>query len=201
MFNGTGRVPDIDGLEIDSAGVQVQYDKRGEPIGIPVDSKLRTNVGHIYAIGDVLTQSPKLTPVGTIESSVVSHNLIHGDVKDIDYGVIPSIAFTEPEIASVGMKEQELDDPSAYTIIPKEGRSQPSFADKSRNLDHAYKKFIVDKEGYLVGAHLVGYGIEDLINMYAVIIQNRIPVSTLWLAYAYPTESYDHLRILSGGVR
>jgi len=95
-----GRVPNGKLLDVGKAGVQV--DDRGF---IQVDKQLRTNVPHIYAIGDIVGQ-PMLAHKGTHEGHVAAE-VIAGKKHYFDPKVIPSIAYTEPEVAWVGMTEKE----------------------------------------------------------------------------------------------
>jgi dihydrolipoamide dehydrogenase len=95
-----GRRANGDRLELDAAGVRA--DERGE---IPVDEQRRTNVGHIYAIGD-LTGEPMLAHKATHEGKVAAEVIAGHDVT-FDPRAIPSVAYTDPEIAWTGLTETD----------------------------------------------------------------------------------------------
>lgn len=102
----TGRRPNSDRIAIERAGVKV-----GPKGQIAVDEFLRTNVPHIFAAGDVIgTQinSQMATPVGSQDGGVVAHNaLTSGEPRKVNHRVIPRTIFTDPQIAVVGMTEEE----------------------------------------------------------------------------------------------
>lgn len=96
-----GRRPFTDGLFSDDAGIQV--DKRGF---IEVDDECRTRVKGVYAVGDCV-RGPMLAHKGS-EEGVMAADLIAGEIAEVNYNVIPSVIYTAPEIAWVGLTEQEV---------------------------------------------------------------------------------------------
>lgn len=97
----TGRRPFTKGLNLESLGIQT--DKLGR---IPVDSHLRTQVPHIYAIGDII-EGPMLAHKGE-EEGVAAVDHIAGVYSHVNYNNIPSVVYTHPEIATLGYTEEEL---------------------------------------------------------------------------------------------
>lgn len=106
LLVATGRRPNSDRIDLEKAGVSV-----GEKGQIPVDRYLRTNVPHIFAAGDVIgseTASQMATPVGSHDGGIAAHNaLSDGEPRAVDHRVIPRTIFTDPQVAVVGMTEEE----------------------------------------------------------------------------------------------
>ncbi len=94
-----GRQPNLDGLDIEKAGVALN--ERGR--GISVDGHMRTNVEHIYAVGDV-TNIIQLAHVASHQGMAAVDNIL-GKAADVDYSAIPNVVFTSPEISGVGLTE------------------------------------------------------------------------------------------------
>ncbi|MDP5101086.1 MAG: FAD-dependent oxidoreductase, partial [Nonlabens sp.] len=101
IFNTAGRVPSTDSLKLENAGVVTDSD------GIVVNNKMQsTTQSHIYACGDVSAHALPLTPLSSIEASVVASNLV-GKPRDIEIPAIPSVVFTIPQCATIGLTEKE----------------------------------------------------------------------------------------------
>lgn len=102
----TGRRPNSDKIAIDKAGVAL-----GKHGGIRVDEFLRTNVPHIFAAGDVIdneVHSQMATPVGSQDGGIVAHNAFASEeARRVNHRVIPRTIFTDPQVAFVGMTEEE----------------------------------------------------------------------------------------------
>jgi mercuric reductase len=106
LLVAAGRRPNSDVIEIEKAGVSV-----GDKGQILIDQHLRTSVAHIFAAGDVIgseTGSQMATPVGSHDGGIAAHNaLSNKEPRAVDHRVIPRTIFTDPQIAVVGMTEQE----------------------------------------------------------------------------------------------
>lgn len=101
----TGRAPNTDELGLDVAGVA--RDERGF---VPVDDHLRTNVGHIWAAGDVIGRhsgAQMATPVGAHDGNIAAGNALGGAMRMVDHTVLPRTIFTDPQIATVGLTDEE----------------------------------------------------------------------------------------------
>lgn len=146
-----GRKPFTDGLGLAEAGVTM--DERGF---IPVDEDFQTNVAGIFAIGDVLPDVPMLAHKAEEEGVVVAEK-IAGHVGSVNYGAIPGVCYTWPEVATVGKSEDEL---KADGIAYNKGRF--SFAANSRarssgDREGGFVKLLADKTtDRLLGAHIIG---------------------------------------------
>lgn len=146
-----GRKPFTDGLGLAEAGVTM--DNRGF---IPVDEDYQTNIAGIFAIGDVLPEVPMLAHKAEEEGVVVAEK-IAGHVGSVNYGAMPGVCYTWPEVATVGRSEDEL---KADGIAYNKGRF--SFAANSRarssgDNEGGFVKLLADKAtDRLLGAHIIG---------------------------------------------
>lgn len=103
IFFAQGRVPNVEGLGLGTAGIQ--YDPAG---GIRVDSSLRTNRLHIFAVGDVTGEYP-LVHVAIYQGEIAARNAVNGASEEADYTLMSAhTIFSDPQIAHVGMNEKEL---------------------------------------------------------------------------------------------
>ncbi len=102
----TGRRPHTEALGLERAGVEI--DSAG---AVRVDRTLRTSVSHIWAAGDVIgreTASQMATPVGAHDGKIAAHNALSGEPpREVDHTVIPRTIFTDPQVAVVGMTDEE----------------------------------------------------------------------------------------------
>ena len=159
-----GRAPNGKAISAEAAGVAVT--ERGF---IEVDSQMRTNVPHIYAIGDIARQ-PMLAHKAVHEGHVAAEAAA-GQKSHFDARVIPSVAYTDPEVAWVGLPEDE-----AKKAGTKVGVAKFPWAASGRAIanarDEGFTKLIFDLETHrIVGAGIVGTGAGDLISELALAIE------------------------------
>jgi dihydrolipoamide dehydrogenase len=179
-----GRRPNSENLGLEAAGVAV--DKRGYVIA---DDHLRTNVAGIYAIGDLIG-GMMLAHKATKEGEVVAE-VIAGHKAAFDVRTIPAVVFTDPEIASTGLTEDEAKQKGHATL--KVGKFP--FAALGRALSvndtEGFVKVIGDaKTGELLGLHIVGNGAGDLISEGSLAIEMGAVMDDLRLTvHPHPTLS------------
>jgi dihydrolipoamide dehydrogenase len=159
-----GRVPNGKRIGADAAGVAV--DARGF---VPVDEQMRTNVPHIFAIGDIARQ-PMLAHKAVHEGHVAAEAAA-GQKSYFDARVIPSVAYTDPEIAWAGFTEEEAKKQSV-----KYGVAKFPWAASGRAIangrDEGFTKLIFSEETHrLIGGAIVGAGAGDLISEIALAIE------------------------------
>ena len=159
-----GRSPNGNKIGAEKAGVTVN--ERGF---IPVDSQMRTNVPNIFAIGDIVGQ-PMLAHKAVHEGHVAAEAAA-GEKSHFDPRVIPGVAYTDPEIAWVGITEEE-----AKKLGVKIGVSKFPWAASGRAIangrDEGFTKLIFDADSHrIVGAGIVGTGAGDLISELALAIE------------------------------
>lgn len=176
-----GRRPLSAGIGLDQAGVTV--DAKGF---IPVDLQQRTNVAHIYAIGDVAGQ-PMLAHKASHEG-VVAAEVIAGKPTKRDYKCVPAVVFTDPEIASVGYTEEECTAKGIDFVVGKfpfaaSGRAM------SLNETEGFTKLVADKHSKLVlGAHIVGPEASEIIAECGLAIEMGATLEDIALTvHAHPT--------------
>jgi dihydrolipoamide dehydrogenase len=178
-----GRRPLVEGLGLEAIGLGV--DGRGF---IPVDEGMRTRVEGVYAIGDVVP-TPMLAHVAMDEGAVAAER-IAGQRSMMHYNAIPAVVFTHPELASVGLKEQEAID-KGYTIrvgrFPFRGVGRA----RARGELEGWVKMIADAEtDKLLGVHCIGAEAGHLIHEAVVAMSYGGSAEDIALTvHAHPTLS------------
>jgi dihydrolipoamide dehydrogenase len=159
-----GRVPNGKKIGADKAGVNV--DARGF---ITVDSQMRTNVANIYAIGDI-AGNPMLAHKAVHEGHVAAE-AAHGMKSHFDARVVPSVAYTDPEIAWVGLTEDEAKKDGVAIGVAKFPWAASGRAIANAR-DEGFTKLIFDAETHrVVGGAIVGLGAGDLISELALAVE------------------------------
>ena len=159
-----GRSPNGNKIGADKAGVEVS--ERGF---IPVDRQMRTNVKHIFAIGDLVGQ-PMLAHKATHEAKVAAEAAA-GQKSFFDARVIPSVAYTDPEIAWVGVTEREAKEKGLKIGV---GKFPWAASGRAIGIDRTegFTKLLFDEETHrIVGAGIVGPHAGDLISELALAIE------------------------------
>ena len=178
-----GRKPYTDGLGLEKVGIKVN--ERGQ---IETNSHLQTNVASIYAIGDVV-QGAMLAHKAEEEGVIVAEFLA-GQKPHIDYNLIPGIVYTWPEAAAVGKTEQELKDAK---IEYKSGKFSMRALGRSRasgDIDGFVKVLADKKTDEILGVHMVGARVADLIMEAAVAMEFRASAEDLArICHGHPTYS------------
>ena len=178
-----GRRPYVEGLGIDAVGLEL--DERGY---IPVDEALRTTVDGIYAIGDVVP-TPMLAHVA-MDEGVVAAERIAGQSSVMHYNAIPAVVFTHPEIASVGLTEQQARD-QGHTVrigrFPFRGIGRA----RARNDVEGWVKMVTDADtDKLLGVHCIGAEAGHLIHEAVVVMSYGGYAEDIALTvHAHPTLS------------
>jgi dihydrolipoamide dehydrogenase len=165
VLQAVGRSPNGKKIGADKAGVAV-----GERGFIPVDIQMRTNVPHIFAIGDIVGQ-PMLAHKAVHEAHVAAE-VASGDVKVVfDARVIPSVAYTDPEVAWVGLTEDEA---KAQGVKVKKGLFPWTASGRAiaNGRDEGFTKLLFDQESHrIVGGGIVGTHAGDMIGEVALAIE------------------------------
>jgi len=178
-----GRAPNGKKIDAEKAGVYV--DERGF---IPADNQLRTNVGHIHAIGDIIGQ-PMLAHKAVHEGKTAAE-VCAGHKAYFDARVIPSVAYTDPEVAWVGMTEEE-----ARSAGVKYGKGVFPWAASGRSLaigrDEGITKMIFDEDSQrVIGVGIVGPSAGDLISEGVLAIEMGCDASDIGMTiHPHPTLS------------
>jgi glutathione reductase (NADPH) len=187
VVNCSGRVPDLDDLELEAG--KVTHSEHG----ISVNDFLQ-NSGNprVYAIGDACDGGPQLAPVADMQAAIAAGNILNGNTTTPDYRGIPSVLFTQPPLAQVGMSEVEA---GASGIRFRINRGSMSNWPSSRRIGQkaaSYKIIIAEDGDRILGAHLLGHNAGEVINIFAMAIKfglsNHDLKKMLW---AYPTNISD----------
>ncbi len=152
-----GRRPFVDGLLADDSGIQL--DERGF---IVVDDECRTRVKGVYAVGDCV-RGPMLAHKGS-EEGVMAADLIAGETAEVNYGVIPSVIYTSPEIAWVGQNEAEV---KAGGRAYKTGSFPFAASGRAKAMEQTsgmVKIISAEDDDEILGAHIVGPMAGELIS-------------------------------------
>ncbi|MEJ6398989.1 dihydrolipoyl dehydrogenase [Yoonia sp. 208BN28-4] len=179
----TGRKPYTTGLGLEELGVEMS--ERGQ---IKTDDHYKTNIDGIYAIGDAI-DGPMLAHKAEDEGMAVAEGLA-GQHPHVNYGVIPGVIYTHPEVANVGKTEEQLkDEGRAYKVgkfsFMGNGRAKANFA------ADGFVKIIADKEtDRILGAHIIGPMAGDLIHEVCVAMEFGAAAEDLArTCHAHPTYS------------
>ncbi|HUO83267.1 MAG TPA: dihydrolipoyl dehydrogenase [Gammaproteobacteria bacterium] len=178
-----GRRPNAVSIAADKAGVRI--DDNGF---IPVDQQMRSNVSHIFAIGDIV--GPPLLAHKASHQGKVAAEVAHGGKRAFDARVIPAVAYTDPEIAWAGVTEEE-----ARADGLDYGRGAFPWAASGRSLalnrDEGITKLLFDrKSGRLIGGGIVGTNAGDLISEVALAIEMGCDAADIGLTvHPHPTLS------------
>ncbi|MEY8838432.1 NAD(P)/FAD-dependent oxidoreductase, partial [Cribrihabitans sp. XS_ASV171] len=160
----TGRKPYVDGLGLDALGIETT--QRGQ---IKVGRDWQTNIKGIYAIGDVI-EGPMLAHKAEDEGMAAAEQ-VAGKHGHVNYGVIPGVIYTHPEVANVGATEETLkDEGRAYKVgkfmFMGNGRAKANFA------ADGFVKILADKEtDRILGCHIIGPAAGDLIHEVCVAME------------------------------
>jgi dihydrolipoamide dehydrogenase len=160
----TGRKPYTEGLGLESAGVVL--DERGR---VRTDAHYQTNVTGVYAIGDVIV-GPMLAHKAEDEGVALAE-IMAGQAGHVNYGVIPGVVYTQPEVAAVGKTEEEL---KAEGVKYKTGKFPFSANGRARAMlaTDGFVKVLADAEtDRVLGVHIVGFGAGEMIHEAAVLME------------------------------
>ncbi|MFL5064396.1 MAG: dihydrolipoyl dehydrogenase family protein [Xanthobacteraceae bacterium] len=187
VVHAAGRVPDIDGLDLPAAGVAVE------------DGRLRLNEylqsvtnPIVYAAGDAAGQGPPLTPVSSHDAKVVAANILEGNRHRPDYRGVPSVAFTLPPIAAVGLSEAEVGRRGLNVRVHSEKVPDWYTARRVAETVYGYKTLVEQDSGRILGAYLVGPHADEVINLFGLAIRHGLTVDDIKTTiFAYPTGASD----------
>jgi len=188
VIHAAGRVPEIDDLDLETAGVA------RETAGVSVNAYLQsvTNPA-VYAAGDaVASGSLPSTPVAGLQGGIVASNLLHGNTRTPDYRGVPSVVFTTPPLARVGLDEDAARDQGLpYTMHHAETGGW--YSSRRVALPHTgFKVLVEDATDLILGAHLLGLAAEEIINIFGLAIRTGLRATDLKdMVYAYPTSASD----------
>lgn len=188
VVHGAGRVPEIDDLNLAAAGIE------RDPRGVSVNEYLQSiSNPSVYAAGDAAsTPGMPLTPVAGMEGDAVANNLLEGNHRKPNYAGIPTVVFTNPPLASVGLLEQEAAKRGLKYRISHQNTTNWYSSKRTGIRRSGFKVLIEEHSDHILGAHLWGPHAEEVINLFGMAIRFGLHSSDLrQMAYSYPTSASD----------
>ena len=155
VLSAVGIKSNIDGLGLDKVGVHVERDK------IVVDSKFQTSITGVFAVGDIIA-SPALAHIASAEAINCVEQIFGKMPKAIDYSLTPACIFTTPEIASVGLTEEQAKKQSLEHKVARYNFASSGKAAAAGDRD-GFVKLIFDAENKLRGAHIIGANVVEML--------------------------------------
>jgi glutathione reductase (NADPH) len=188
VVHAAGRVPEIDDLNLDVAGVE--WDERGVRVNEFLQSVSNPAV---YAAGDAAASGgPPLTPVASYEGTIVASNLLKGNRQKPNYAGIPTVVFAIPPLASVGLSEREAREQGLKYQVKKEMTSTWYSSRRVAEKYSGYKVLVEEGTDRILGAHLLGDQASEIINLFAVAIRSGMRSTDLrHMVFSYPTHGSD----------
>lgn len=160
-----GRPPNSAGLGLEAIGVDL-----AENGAIKVDADSRTNIGNIYAVGDV-TDRVQLTPVAIREGHAFADTVFGGKPWRVDHGCIPSAVFSHPPIAAVGLTEaQARNTYGSVRVYASDFRPMKNVL-ANRNERSLYKLVVDEASGRILGAHIIGPEAAEIMQPLAIAVK------------------------------
>lgn len=168
VFSAIGRIPNTEGLELVSAGVELHL--KG---AVRVDALHTTTVPHIHAVGDVTGRAHALTPVAIAAGRRLADRLFGGKpARPIDPEFIPSVVFSHPPVGSVGLTEAEARARHGDAVRVYSTRFTPLSSALVPNKQRAAIKLVtVGEDERVIGLHIIGDGADELLQGFAVAIR------------------------------
>ena len=155
VLSAVGIKSNIEGLSLDKVGIQVERDK------IVVDNKFQTSVEGVYAVGDIIA-SPALAHIASVEAVNCVEQMFGKSPKAIDYALTPACIFTTPEIASVGLTEEQAKKQGIEYKVARYNFASSGKAAAAGDRD-GFVKLIFDAESKLRGAHIIGANVVEML--------------------------------------
>lgn len=190
VIHAAGRIPKTADLDLKRANVET--DAGG---GVKVNDYLESITNpNVYAAGDAVASpgAMPLTPVAAHQGIIVASNILHGNKKTPDYRSIPSVVFTTPPLAAVGLTEEEAKLKGLKVRVKSEDTREWFSSRRVLATISMYKTLTEENSDNVVGAHLVGPNAEEVINLFALAIRHGIKASDLAHSiYSYPTSGSD----------
>lgn len=187
VVHAAGRAPALESLDLETAGVA---NDRGRLI---LNEYLQSvSNPAVFAAGDAAQTGPPLTPVSSHDAKVVAANLLKGNHRQPDYRGVPSVVFTIPPMATVGLTEAKARDQGLKFKVKSQKASDWFTARQAAEPTYGFKVLVDEDSDHILGAHLVGPHAEEVINLFALAIRHNLTAADLKSTmFAYPTGASD----------
>ena len=187
VVHAAGREPHLDELDLTAGHVAVSKGR------LELSEYLHSVSNPlVYAAGDAASAGPPLTPASGHDGRVVAANILEGNVHKPDYRGVPSVAFTIPPIASVGLTEGQARAKGLKFKVRSDNTPNWYTARRLAERVYGYKTLIEEGTGQILGAHLVGPHADEVINLFGLAIRHNLTARDLQTTmFAYPTGASD----------
>ncbi len=181
LLIATGRMPNIEELGLEKAGIA--YTKRG----ITVDRRLRTSNKRVFALGDV-KGGLMFTHVAGYDAGIFIRNALFKMPAKADYSAIPRVTYTDPEVAQVGLTEEQACDQFGDSIKAVKWEYAENDRARAELLTGGLIKVVVNKKGKILGAGIAGAGAGELIQTWQLALSKGFKMGDMaGMVSAYPT--------------
>ena len=193
VVHAAGRVPEINDLNLDVAGIECE--KRGVRVNEFLQS---VSIPAVYAAGDAAASGgPPLAPVASYEGQIVAANLLEGNHRRPNYLGIPSVVFSIPPLAAVGLSEREAREQNLKFRVKQEMTSTWYSSRRVAESYSGYKVLVEEGTDCILGAHILGSEAGEVINLFALAIRSGMHATDLkHMLFAYPTSGSNMARML-----
>jgi len=182
LLVAAGRTPNVDGLDLEKAGID--YTKAG----ITTDARLRTSNSRVFALGDV-AGGPQFTHIAGYHAGIAIRNMLFRLPAKVDYGAMPWVTYTAPELAHVGLGEAAARAKGEDVAILRWPFAENDRAQAERETDGLIKA-ITTKKGRILGASILGPHAGELILPWVLAVGQKMKIGTMAGVIApYPTLS------------
>jgi glutathione reductase (NADPH) len=187
VVHAAGRVPELEPLDLEAAGVKTRDGK------LELNEHLQSvSNPAVYAAGDAAGKGPPLTPVAGYDAEIAAENMLEGNTRKPSYLGVPSVCFTIPPIAAVGLTEEKATKDGLKFKVKTKKASDWYTARQAAEPAYGFKVLVEEGTGKILGAHLLGPRAEEVINFYALAIRGGLTAQDLKDAiFAYPTAASD----------
>jgi len=187
VVHAAGRAPALEMLDLDAAGIVVENAR------LKLNEFLQSvSNPAAYAAGDAAQLGPPLTPVSSHEAKVVVANLLEGNRHRPNYLGVPSVAFTIPPLAAVGLSEAQARGRGLKFRMQSQKASDWYTARRVAEPTYGFKVLVEEPSERILGAHLLGPHADEVINVFALAIRNGLTAEQLKTTmFAYPTGASD----------
>ena len=187
VVHAAGRAPALDTLDLGAADVSVKSGR------LQLNEYLQSvSNPAVYAAGDAAQMGPPLTPVSSHDARIAAANMLEGNKLKPTYTGVPSVAFSVPPIAAVGLSEAEARKRGLKFRAKSQKASDWYTARRVAEPTYGFKVLVEEKTERVLGAHLVGPHADEVINIFALAIRQGLSAEALRTTmFAYPTGASD----------
>src|SRR6267378_2233594 len=187
VVHAAGRAPALDMLDLGAGDVSVKSGR------LQLNEYLQSvSNPTVYAAGDAAQMGPPLTPVSSHDAKIAVANMLEGNKLKPNYTGVPSVAFSVPPIAAVGLSEAEARKQGLKFRVKSRKASDWYTARRVAETTYGFKVLVEEGTDRILGAHLVGPHVDEVINVFALAIRKGLTTEDLKTTmFAYPTGASD----------